>query len=201
MATVRFLDKKVPFNLKTIIIISIALIFLNDSAFCENKDKNLSFIRVFSLEKKKETYSLRPVDQQNIYNLYSCYRDALDDTGGIELHLFPNNKFLYLEHCDICTPKMISYGVFNFKNSKINFNYEYIDEKFKNEITKEHLNAFVGFIDKGSYITGLISILLSDKGLKKLKKDGPIFFDYMLKAYDYRDWENIYNKLKKSRGD
>jgi len=161
-------------------------------------DQNLTDIyKNIYIDPGDNKYTLNP--SQGI-NFFGRYEKRLEDLAGIQLHLFPDSKFIFTYWCDICREKMIANGTYTFKNGKISLKFNYKNKEYKKDLTNDSFHVLEGRIElEGGGVMGFISILVDEKGLNRLSKQvdrkQDYYMDYMIRKTEYYDWQNIYNKL------
>ena len=161
-------------------------------AFSEEKKHYLTFVTQKECEGVMlETYDLWPA-RSNIYGIYS---ENMGYTGGKSIHLFPDNTFAIVRYCDICMDETIGFGDFVFKNGVIIFMFDHFDPD-EGRLDEEYntMKVFNGMIDKGSYVTGFITILVDHERTDELIKEEQ-FFDYYRKGTPYIQWREVQKEM------
>jgi hypothetical protein len=154
----------------------------------------------FFLKLTSEIYDLHYYQKNSLYShIYGVYRKHLALTGGINIHLFPNKEFIITTWADIIPEEKIGNGKYIFSQGTIKFEFEYLNSrhsKLKKELNTLH--SFWGWIDKGDYVTGHITILVSPDDLDKLTRNN-FYYDFYERTMTYYEWRKIHKSFTKDQ--
>ncbi|MBP7216286.1 MAG: hypothetical protein KBA46_03265 [Candidatus Omnitrophica bacterium] len=125
-------------------------------------------------------------DSHSFNDFWGVYRLEIVPTYDylVELHLFPNNKFIY-----IYGNRIIADGTYSFETSKIFLSYKYIDNQFKDMAKDRSFNVAWSQVR----LLGIARVLINDTELEKLRL-GDRTYHYMWRRREYNDWREIYNQ-------
>jgi len=141
-----------------------------------------------------EIYTLHTFNgatQRNHY--FGVYRFPIEDTGGTELHLFPNGRFVISEWSDIGLDRLQATGSFRINADRLTLHFSRILPRHENLKTKfSNLHLLWGWIEKKDYMAGFEVFVLPADAWQMLKtKPEKARFLFLQRQVEYNDWQAI----------
>lgn len=153
----------------------------------------------FSMPIGGDMYDLSHIQSNSLYqSIYGVYRD--DPLGGTELHLFPDNTFIWNHWFDIGPDNMVGEGTYRFRNGRVILKHSYIAKHQDGEIKDATYHVFGGYRRSDSNIVSdYKTIIMHDDAYNYLKQGGEAP-DYTQRTIEYHDWKSIQAELRTTKG-
>ena len=132
-------------------------------------------------------------------NYFGVYSSPFAHTGGTELHLFPNGRFVIVLFMDIAPEEVLARGSYKVVETSLLLDFSLskpISEKLRKKFTG--LRIVHGYRDKAQYPADSAAFVFFSESWEKLSARD-LDVQFMKRMQEYRDWERILRRYEEAK--